>query len=319
MLRKIFGTASDIYLTIDRHQSFRVNIHNLAGAPSTRVKVYLTILSNDVVDAQPLRLEDGLTTVPTSGSWATGSEIIITNNGGIYGHGGGGGSGSSFGTYDLTGTLFSNYWGLGFGGVGGGGDGNHALITNIKTTLTNNGVVFGGGGGGGGGAAMSLISYPIGVYSGFFGWMYSKDDYPGSFGAHSKAGGGGGGGGTGYNNAGGGGGGSADSSATGGSYSSFEQGVAGNAGSQFGPGLSGPGGTSSAFLFGGSGGDGGDWGQPGNSGSEGIVGSASPYDSPTTGSGGAGGYSVKTIGAAIGNLTITTAINSSTFKGDIGS
>ncbi|MDD2907282.1 MAG: type II secretion system protein [Candidatus Gracilibacteria bacterium] len=83
-----------------------------------------------------------------TGSFISGSSIVIINNGTIIGKGGSGGYG---GTWN--------------GGPGAGTQGGPGLTTSVNISVQNNGFIYGGGGGGGGGggtADSSGLNYCIG-------------------------------------------------------------------------------------------------------------------------------------------------------------
>jgi hypothetical protein len=99
----------------------------LGSFPTFPIKVTVTVNSNVVIGSSSTTTY----AFETTGSWASGSELVIVNNGYIVGAGGDGASGS--GADDLR----------------PGKPGGNAMHITLPTTITNNNIIGGGGGGSG--------------------------------------------------------------------------------------------------------------------------------------------------------------------------
>lgn len=115
-----------VYIASDQAN---LNLYSYIGSPSQAIRLKaiinsgINIYSNSAVSPSL-----------TIGSFPTGSEILLINNGNIQGAGGTGGKGEDYGTGNGT-----------AGSVGG-----TALSTTVPITVRNNGTIYAGGGGGGG-------------------------------------------------------------------------------------------------------------------------------------------------------------------------
>lgn len=127
-----------------------VNLSTLAGSPSCPV------IDTFIVDAGVVvgSTSPGQASMVT-GSFPSGSHIVIINNGTIAGAGGAGGDKTGYGYFaSCTGT-------------GDGGNGGDAISLNTSNvTIINNGVIGGGGGGGAAGADLSITPCTIDVRGG---------------------------------------------------------------------------------------------------------------------------------------------------------
>lgn len=103
-----------------------VNLYTLAGSPGT-AGTYVFVINSGVTVGSTSTATAAIIT----GTWPSGSNIVITNNGNIYGKEGAGGSSG-----------------------GNGFAGGPALSVSHDVTINNtNGNIWGGGGGGGGGGS----------------------------------------------------------------------------------------------------------------------------------------------------------------------
>lgn len=141
-----------IYIT---SSALNINLASLAGNPTSPIRLKVVINPGvSIYSSTPA------TAALTVGSFPSGSQILLTNNGNIYGAGGIGGKGADYNGSAVTG--------------GGGGT---AVQTGFPITINNLGTIAAGGGGGGG----------AGYYVYYTG-------YKGYYASHSVAGSGGGGG-----------------------------------------------------------------------------------------------------------------------------
>jgi len=244
------------------------NLFTAMGSPSGQVRVRLTINSGVYVYAS----STGGYALTLSG-FASGSEIIVINNGYIAGKGGIAGAGGSQGTGSPPPAV------AGDAGAAGGPALYVATMSGVTVTIDNTyGEINGGGGGGGGGG------------SGFC--------QPDGFSIAYLAGGGGGGGGRC----------GAASAAGGAGGTAYHDGVswwgvagaAGSYGDRSSYGGGGAGGNSPpGYCFAGNGGNGGGWGSTGATGGTASGDTTWLYAYAVGGSGGAGGAAV------YGNSNIT--------------
>ena len=209
------GTWKIVHKVINISASVNdVNLYTLAGSPASPLRLKVNIASGITIGASS-------TANPalTVGSFVSGSEILLTNNGTISGAGG-------------VGAQASNY-GAGF--VNSAGSGGPGVSTGVPITIANNGTINGGGGGGGqGGWGTFRQTVTSGKTSTTY--TYSTAGGGGGGGAGVAAGGGGTGGqGANYN----GGNGLAGSATTGGAGGAAGGSGAGYGGAGGGPGVAG--------------------------------------------------------------------------------
>jgi hypothetical protein len=194
-----------------------IDLFTYVGSPSTALRLKVVVNSGvNVYSDTP-----GTPSLAISG-FATGSQILLINNGNIQGAGGTGGRGEDYG----------------IGNTGAGGQGGTALSTTLPITVQNNGTIYAGGGGGGGsvglvqgfGSGKGYYTQSVagsgggggaGIVGGTGGAAGGNATWPGGAGNAGTSGAGGAGGSASYSTTGGAGGGigspGADSSAGGGS------------------------------------------------------------------------------------------------------
>lgn len=120
LLHKVIYIASD---------TANLNLYSYIGSPAQAVRLKAVINSGVNVYSN-----DAGTPSLSIGSFPSGSNVLLVNNGNIEGAGGTGGRGEDYGI------------GNGTAGAAGG----TALYTTVPVTVQNNGTIYGGGGGGGG-------------------------------------------------------------------------------------------------------------------------------------------------------------------------
>lgn len=192
------GGPVEISLTI-ASSLYNYNLWNNRGSnyEAGNSIITLTINSNRYVGST----STGTYALTIPNNFHADDEIIIINNGYIYGRGGAGGKGAANSANNST----------------NGGNGGHALRVQRPVSIHNNGVIAGGGGGGGGGGSYSIC----------------LSSYAGSCNSYAFYSGNGGGGGQGY--AGGTGGvrqGGANTASNGSNGSHVARGAGGTAGGQ---------------------------------------------------------------------------------------
>ena len=155
------GAWKELIKTVDiTSNKSNFNLHSYLGSPSQALSVVVNINSNVVISSS--NTSGNRTPAFTVGNFATGSTVIINNNGYISGGGGFGGSaGYRNGSY---------FYEPGNGGAGGVGI-TKGSSRNYDCTIVNTGTIAGGGGGGAGGPYRYLCPpVPPNIYFSGCGW-----------------------------------------------------------------------------------------------------------------------------------------------------
>lgn len=145
----VIGGSSPIHITTSTQN---LNLYTFAGSPPCPVADTF-IIDAGVTIGSDTSTQSSLTT----GAFATGSHIVIINNGSIIGAGGAGGNDFGYGGTVIGGACSQ---------VDGAQGGTALTITTAGVTINNNGTIAGGGGGGGAGGALGITACTVDVRPG---------------------------------------------------------------------------------------------------------------------------------------------------------
>ena len=158
------GAWKELIKTVDiTSNKSNFNLHSYLGSPSQALSVVVNINSNVVISSS--NTSGNRTTAFTVGNFATGSTVIINNNGYISGGGGFGGQGGGYVNYGRS------YQQAGNGTAGGVGI-TKGSSRNYDCTIVNTGTIAGGGGGGAGGQGRTVCPpTPPNIYESGCGYV----------------------------------------------------------------------------------------------------------------------------------------------------